>query len=92
MKAKVVSLLNGLQEYDNLEMIRIKSDRHTLLIMQNFLPVIGELYGSVEFVFENNIIGMTGLKGYYLHKKNSFSLLVEDGDTTPVEIKEAADA
>ena len=92
MKAKVVSLLNGLQEYDNLEMIRIKSDRHTLLIMQNFMPVIGELNGSVEFVFEKNIIGMTGLKGYYMHKKNSFSLLVEEGDTTPIEYKEAADA
>lgn len=92
MKAKVVSLLNGLQEFENLEMIRIKSNRHTLLIMQNFMPVIGELEGSVEFIFAKDIIKMDNLKGYYMHKKNEFSLLVEEGDATPVEYKEAADA
>ena len=77
MKAKVVSLLNGLQEFENLEMIRIKSNRHTLLIMKNFMPVIGELEGSVEFVFSKEIVKMENLKGYYMHKKNIFSLLVE---------------
>lgn len=92
MKAKVVSLLNGLQEFENLEMIRIKSNRHTLLIMKNFMPVIGELDGSVEFVFAKDVIKMDNLKGYYMHKKNAFSLLVEEGDATPVEYKEAADA
>jgi hypothetical protein len=92
MKAKVVSLLNGLQEFENLEMIRIKSNRHTLLIMQNFMPVIGELDGSVEFVFAKDVIKMDKLKGYYMHKKNVFSLLVEEGDTSPVEYKEDADA
>ena len=92
MKAKVVSLLNGLQEFENLEMIRVKSNRHTLLIMQNFMPVIGELDGSIELVFAKDILRMENLKGYYMHKKNVFSLLVEEGDTTPVEIEEAADA
>lgn len=92
MKAKVVSLLNGLQEFENLEMIRIKSNRHTLLIMKNFMPVIGELDGSVEFVFAKDVIKMEKLKGYYMHKKNTFSLLVEEGDATPVEYKEAGDA
>jgi hypothetical protein len=92
MKAKIVSLLNGLQEFENLEMIRVKSNRHTLLIMQNFMPVIGELDGSIELVFAKDILRMENLKGYYMHKKNVFSLLVEEGDTTPVEIEEAADA
>ena len=90
MKAKVVSLLNGLQEFENLEMIRIKSNRHTLLIMKNFMPVIGELEGSVEFVFSKEIVKMENLKGYYMHKKNIFSLLVEEGDTTPVGLEEVA--
>jgi hypothetical protein len=92
MKAKVVSLLNGLQEFENLEMIRIKSNRHTLLIMKNFMPVIGELDGSVEFVFAKDVITMENLKGFYMHKKNIFSLLVEEGDASPVEYKEEADA
>ena len=92
MKAKVVSLLNGLQEFEDLEMIRIKSNRHTLLIMKNFMPVIGELEGSVEFVFAKDIVRMENLKGYYMHKKNSCSLLVEEGDTTPIGAEEVADA
>jgi hypothetical protein len=60
--------------------------------MKNFMPVIGELDGSVEFVFAKDVIKMENLKGFYMHKKNIFSLLVEEGDASPVEYKEEADA
>ncbi|MBR1390848.1 MAG: hypothetical protein IJ567_05275 [Lachnospiraceae bacterium] len=88
MKARIVSIKNGLQEFDEVEMIRVKSQRHTLLIMQNYMPVIGELDGYVELVFENHTSRLEGLKGYFMHKKNLFSLIVEEGDTTPVEVEE----
>lgn len=88
MKAKIVSLNNGLQEYDDLDMIRLKSKTHTLLIMPHFMPVIGELDGSIELVYEEHSIFIDGLNGYYMHKQDEFSLLVENGDTTEVVRRE----
>lgn len=85
---KIVSMESGLLTYENIEMIRVKSKSHTLLIMKNFMPVIGELDGSIELVFENYTMLFENLKGYYMHKKNEFSLLVEKGDAVPVKMME----
>lgn len=91
IKAKIVSMESGLLNYENIEMIRIKSKRHTLLIMKNFMPVIGELEGSVEFVFKEYTLLFENLKGYYMHKKNEFSLLVEKGNVEPIKMLEDED-
>ncbi|MCI5620132.1 MAG: hypothetical protein MR355_00985 [Lachnospiraceae bacterium] len=88
IKAKIVSIQNGLQEFENVEMIRVVSEHHTLLIMQNYMPVIGELKGSVELVFEEYVLRFAGLKGFYMHKKNEFNLLVQEGDASPQKRQE----
>ncbi|MCQ2543897.1 MAG: hypothetical protein MJ126_07020 [Lachnospiraceae bacterium] len=79
IKAKVVSLQEGLKEFDDIRMVRIKSKRHTLLIMEDFMPVIGELDGSVEFVYRDKTEIVRDVKGYYMHKKNEFSCIIRDG-------------
>ena len=88
IKAKIVSMEQGLQEYDNIEMIRVKSRQHTLLVMKNYMPVLGRLDGFLELVFEDHTIRIPNIQGYYMHKKNVFSLLVEAGDAIPVEVSE----
>lgn len=88
IKATVVSISMGLQTFEDLQMIRVKSNHHTLLIMKNFMPVIGELDGSVEFVFDQYTEQMNNIKGYYMHKKNEFSLIVSEGDTDTVRVVE----
>lgn len=88
IKAKIVSIEKGLQEYDEIEMIRVKSNHHNLLIMKNYMPLIGELKGSVEFVFEDHTIRFRDLQGYYMHKKNEFSLIIREGEPDPVQISE----
>jgi len=78
IKAKVVSLDKGLISYSDIRMIRLKSKTHTLLIMEDYLPIIGELNGMVEFVFEDNTETLTDIKGFYMHKNNEFHLLIND--------------
>ena len=75
--ADVVDAMNGLQQYDNIRMIRVKSKDHNLLIMEDYLPVIGEIDGFVEIIFDDSTIKLENIHGYYMHKKNKFSLLVE---------------
>ena len=75
--ADVVDSVNGLQQYENIRMIRVKSKQYNLLIMEDYMPVIGEIDGFVEIIFDDNTIKLTDVHGYYMHKKNKFSLLVE---------------
>ena len=88
IKAKIVSMENGLQEFDEIEMIRVKGENHSLLILQNYMPLLGRLDGYVDIVLKDETLRIQNVKGYYMHKKNEFSLLVEQGDTTPVSLIE----
>ena len=58
-------------------MIRIKSKDHNLLIMEDYMPVIGEITGRVEFVFDDQSIPYENIHGFYMHKQNIFSLLID---------------
>ena len=88
IKVKIVSLDNGLQEFEDVEMIRVKSAHHNLLIMQNYMPLLGELDGYVEVVYEDHSIRFENIRGYYMHKQNEFCLLVQEGNTDPIEVLE----
>ena len=88
IKAKIVSMENGLQEFEEIEMIRVKGENHSLLILQNYMPLLGRLDGYVDVVLENETLRIQDVQGYYMHKQNEFSLLVEKGDTTPVSFIE----
>lgn len=78
ISAKVVDRENGLTEYDNIRMVRVVSDTHTLLIMEDFMPVMGEVTKTIELVFENETKLFESIHGFYMHKKNQFYLLIED--------------
>lgn len=84
IKAKIVSMEYGLQEYDEIEMIRVKSKTHSLLILQNYMPLLGHLDGYVDLVMRDETLRIQNVQGYYMHKQNEFSLLAENGDTMPV--------
>ena len=88
IKAKIVSMEYGLQEYNKIEMIRVKGENHSLLILQNYMPLLGRLDGYVDLVLKDETLRIKDVQGYYMHKQNEFSLLVEKGDTTPVSFME----
>ncbi len=88
IKVKIVSLDSGLTEYEDVEMVWVKSSHHNILIMKNYMPILGELDGLIEVVFEDYTIRFDGLKGYYMHKKNEFCLLVQEGETVPERVQE----
>lgn len=48
--ATVLGIDEGFQKFDQVDMIRIKSEKYTLLIMDDYMPVIGRIDGMVEIV------------------------------------------
>lgn len=78
MKVKILNIQNGLKAYDNVSMIKIKSKKYNLSIMEDYLPVIGEVDGDVEIIAINDFVKLTNVIGYYMLKRNEFKLFIKE--------------
>lgn len=78
IKVKVLSMKNGLQEYDDVQFIKIVSKDYNLIIMKDYLPIIGEINGKVEISRVNGSDIMQKIVGYYIHKHNEFKLFIKE--------------
>ncbi len=78
IKVKVLSMKNGLQEYDDVQFIKIISKDYNLIIMKDYLPIIGEINGRVEISRVNGSDIMPKIVGYYIHKHNEFKLFIKE--------------
>lgn len=78
MEVRVSSFENGLEVYQNVHLIRVKSAKYNLLIMEDYLPVIGKIEGSVSFVGEEKEYALENIQGFFCHKHNVFSLLIKE--------------
>ena len=84
IQARISDFEHGLRVYDDLRLIRIKSTDYSLLIMEDYFPTIGRINGTVELVSDSDTVLLGKLVGYYLHRDNEFSLMVEEY-LTPAE-------
>ena len=79
--ATVLGIDEGFQKLEQVDMIRIKSEKYTLLIMDDYMPVIGRIDGMVEIVSGEDTRSFQPIHGFYTHRKNTFELLIkEDAD------------
>ena len=77
IKARVFSMEEGHEGFDNVKQIKILSSKYNIVIMEDYLPVIGEVDGDVQFVFENEVREIKNVQGYYKHSHNDFELLIK---------------
>ena len=79
--ATVLGIDEGFQKFEQVDMIRIKSEKYTLLIMDDYMTVIGRIDGTVEIVSGEDTRSFQPVHGFYTHRKNTFELLIkEDAD------------
>lgn len=79
--ATVLGIDEGFQKFEQVDMISIKSEKYTLLIMDDYMPVIGRIDGMVEIVSGEDTRSFQPIHGFYTHRKNTFELLIkEDAD------------
>ena len=74
----MVSLDNGVKEYEGVSVIHIKSRYYNLLIMEGYTPGIGEVEGTVPIVSDTESVKLENIRGFYLHKKNTFRLMIRE--------------
>ncbi len=75
---KIFTISNGLEQIEQVKIIRIKSKDYNLLIMKDYLAMIGRVEGSVEIETEKETIRKENIEGYYIHQHNQFKLLIKE--------------
>lgn len=79
IRVRVFDLNKGLVEYDNIKYIRITSQDYNLLIMEDYLSIIGEIEGSVDIKGESVDISYKDIRAFYMNSKNVFNLMIKEG-------------
>ena len=78
IKVRIFDMKNGLVEYENIKTIRIVSKDYNLLIMKDYLSIIGEIVGSVDIKGDNVDLAFKQIKAFYMNSKNVFNLMIEE--------------
>ncbi len=78
IKVRVFDMTHGLVEYDNIKSIRIVSKDYNLLIMKDYLSIIGQIVGNVDIIGKDVNISFKQIKGFYMNSNNVFNLMIEE--------------
>lgn len=78
MLVKIYSLLNGLSVLENVKVIRIKSKDYNLLIMKDYVPIIGEIEGNFEVETDKETKELANIRSYYVCQNNVFEIILKD--------------
>lgn len=79
-KVRLFELDHGLTVYENIKLVRIISKDYNLLIMVDYLPIIGEFDGNIDIKGDNVDISFKNIKGFYMNSNNEFNLMINEGD------------
>jgi len=79
-KVRIFDLNTGLTEYEHIKVVRMISKDYNLLIMQDYLPIIGELDGSIDIKGEDINLSFPKIKAFYMNSNNVFNLMVKEDD------------
>ena len=78
MKVRIFDMEHGLVEYNDVKTIRIVSRDYNLLIMKDYLSVIGEIVGSIDIKGEDVDVSFKQIRAFYMNSKNVFNLMIEE--------------
>ena len=79
MIVKIFTLKNGLDVYENVIAIRIKSKDYNLLILKDYVSLLGEIDGELEIEFENETKKFENIKASFMNDNNTFSVIFDEG-------------
>lgn len=78
IQVRMVGFANGLTTYENVQLVRIISEKYSILIMAGHVPVIGQLSGDIEIVLKNEVKHIENIEAFYMHRADMLSILIRD--------------
>lgn len=77
IRARIIDSENGMKFYPEVSAVRIKSKDYRLLVMEDYVPALGRIDGSVVLLTPDGEVSYGGIYGFYKHQHNEFTLLIE---------------
>ncbi len=77
-KVRIFDLDKGLTEYEHIKIVRIISKDYNLLIMQDYLPIIGNIEGSLDIKGDDIDIKFPKIRAFYMNSNNVFNLMIKE--------------
>ena len=78
IKVRIFDMQHGLREYDDVKIIRIISKDYNLLIMKDYLPIIGEIEGSIDIKNDTSDLSFPKIRAFYMNSNNIFNLMIKE--------------
>lgn len=78
INARIIDARAGLRVLDGVYAVRIHSRDFYALIMNDYLPTLGKVEGDVIFLNRDGEYPCLGVRGFYKHQHNEFTLLIEE--------------
>ena len=73
----VFELETGLTTYKDCEYIRITDEKYNLLVMLDYTPIIGEVNGKIDIMYNGQEIQYDGVKASFMNSNNVFNLMIQ---------------
>lgn len=77
IRARIIDYQRGMKLLSGVRAVRIHSRDYVLLIMEDYMPALGEVDGDLTFLTDKGEEPYKGIRGFYKHQKNEFTLLIE---------------
>lgn len=77
LTVNIFKLDTGLDTYENVSYVRITSKDYNLLVMLDYLPIIGEIKGKVDINTPKGEIRFENIKASFMNSNNVFNLMIQ---------------
>lgn len=76
--ARIYDIRSGLREIQHVDFIRIKSGHYNLMILEDYMPLLGELEGDLTVRAQGETFSLENIHGFYIHQNNLFRLMLKE--------------
>ena len=76
MIVKIFTLKKGLRKLEDVSAIRIKSKDYNLLILKDYIAIMGRITGEFSIEVNDDIIEYKNVDAYYVNSNNEFNVII----------------
>ena len=77
MIVKIFTLKKGLRKLEDVSAIRIKSKDYNLLILKDYIAIMGRITREFSIEVNDDIIEYKNVDAYYVNSNNEFNVIID---------------
>ena len=77
MIVKIFTLKKGLRKLEDVSAIRIKRKDYNLLILKDYIAIMGRITGEFSIEVNDDIIEYKDVDAYYVNSNNEFNVIID---------------